>query len=375
MALVAVIVIGLLVAYANGSNDIFKGVATLFGSGTATYKRALLWAMATTALGAAFAIPLAGELLTTFTGKGLVPSGVATDPRFAVSVAAGAALTVLAASRMGLPVSTTHALMGALVGAGTVLSPNGVHASALAGGFVLPLLLSPLLAVGIALLLYPVLRSLRRRFNVSHETCVCVGTRVVGVVPGPPTDHTLRAMMLEMPGVSMATGATCRVRYRGTVAGVGARPLLDGAHLLSAGAVSFARGLNDAPKIAALLCVGHALDPAGAVAATGTAMVLGGWFGARRVAETMSHGVTDMNPGQGFTANLVTSGLVVGASTAGLPVSTTHVSCGSLFGIAAVTGGARWRTIGHIALAWVTTLPLAAALAFAVAWLAMVSSG
>jgi PiT family inorganic phosphate transporter len=69
-----------------------------------------------------------------------------------------------------------------------------------------------------------------------------------------------------------------------------------------------------------------------------------------------------MNHGQGFTANLMTSLIVVGASRFGMPVSTTHVSCGALFGIGAVTGQARWATIGKILAAWVTTLPLGAAL-------------
>jgi len=69
-----------------------------------------------------------------------------------------------------------------------------------------------------------------------------------------------------------------------------------------------------------------------------------------------------MSPGQGFTANALTSLLVIGASALGLPVSTTHVSCGALFGIGTVTRQAHWRTIRHILLAWVVTLPMAAAL-------------
>jgi PiT family inorganic phosphate transporter len=89
------------------------------------------------------------------------------------------------------------------------------------------------------------------------------------------------------------------------------------------------------------------------------AIAAGGFLSARRVAETMSHRVTEMNPGQGSTANLVTGLLVVGASYFGMPVSTTHVSCGSLFGIGAVTRQARWKTIGQILLAWIITLPTA----------------
>jgi PiT family inorganic phosphate transporter len=77
----------------------------------------------------------------------------------------------------------------------------------------------------------------------------------------------------------------------------------------------------------------------------------------------MSNKITRMNPGQGFTANLVTALLVAGASRLGLPVSTTHVSVGALFGIGVVNGTARAKMILTILLAWVTTLPLGAALA------------
>ena len=80
----------------------------------------------------------------------------------------------------------------------------------------------------------------------------------------------------------------------------------------------------------------------------------------------MSRRITDMNDGQAFTANLVTAALVIFASKFGIPVSTTHVSCGSLFGIGLVNGRAHPRMIVQIVLAWVTTLPMAAG----IGWLA-----
>jgi PiT family inorganic phosphate transporter len=138
---------------------------------------------------------------------------------------------------------------------------------------------------------------------------------------------------------------------------------LDTAHYLSAGAVSFARGLNDTPKIAALLLAGNLVAPNIAIGVVAVTMAVGGLVSARRVAATMSYRVTEMNPGQGFTANLITALLVIGASRFSLPVSTTHVSCGSLFGIGAVTGQAHWKVIGNIVLAWVITLPLSGTLA------------
>jgi inorganic phosphate transporter, PiT family len=138
---------------------------------------------------------------------------------------------------------------------------------------------------------------------------------------------------------------------------------LDTLHFVSAGAASFARGLNDTPKIVALLLVVPAFDRQWEFLAVAAAIALGGLLDAERVAETLGKRVTDMNPGQGWAASLVTAGLVTTASWHGLPVSTTHVSVGSLVGIGATTGQARWRKIGEILLAWVSTVPCGATLA------------
>ena len=80
------LVVGILLAYANGANDNFKGVATLYGSETTTYRRALVWATATTALGSITAVWLARELLLRFSGKGIVPDTLVTQNEFGVAV-------------------------------------------------------------------------------------------------------------------------------------------------------------------------------------------------------------------------------------------------------------------------------------------------
>ena len=115
MTLMIIVFVGMLLAFGNGANDNFKGVATIYGSGTASYCLLLIWATLTTASGSIVAIFLAGKLLAAFTGKGLVPADVAGEPAFAAAVALSAAGTVLLATRLSFPVSTTHALIGALV--------------------------------------------------------------------------------------------------------------------------------------------------------------------------------------------------------------------------------------------------------------------
>jgi PiT family inorganic phosphate transporter len=139
-------------------------------------------------------------------------------------------------------------------------------------------------------------------------------------------------------------------------------------HFLSAGSVCFARAVNDTPKIAALLFVAGVAGTEWRLGLIAAAMAVGGVLATRRVAETISRRITPLNPAEGLTANAVTAALVIGASHIGVPVSTTHVSVGSLFGIGVATRQARWKTVGQILLAWITTLPLAAALGALVFW-------
>ncbi len=98
-------------------------------------------------------------------------------------------------------------------------------------------------------------------------------------------------------------------------------------------------------------------------------MAAGGLLNARKVAETISKKITPLNHGQGFTANLVTGLLVVYASRLGIPVSTTHVSVGSLFGIGFITKKANPRVVREILLSWVLTLPIAALLSGFIYWI------
>lgn len=295
-------------AWNNGANDNFKGVAALYGSGITSYRKALAWATATTAAGSLAALFLATSLLQKFSGKGLVSPALTGSPAFLLSTALGAGATVWFATRFGFPVSTTHAITGALVGAGLAAAPGEVNFVRLWDGFARPLLLSPLVAMGTGALLFVILRALRLA----------------------PTRRTR---------------------------------ILDRLHFFSSGAVSFARGLNDTPKIAALLMVVAAVNIQWGLVMVGLAMAAGGLMNARRVAMTMSRKITGMNPGEGLAANLATAVLVTSASLHGLPVSTTHVSVGALVGIGTVTKQAHWKAVGQILLSWVITLPCGSALA------------
>jgi PiT family inorganic phosphate transporter len=359
MVFVLILTAVVVLAYANGANDNFKGVATLFGSGTTNYRSALAWATLTTLLGSLTAVFLAEGLLQSFSGKGLVNDALVANARYGAAVALGAGMTVLLASRLGMPISTTHALVGGLVGAAAAAG-SAVDLQKLGGSFFLPLLVSPLLALAVTGVCYPALHATRRRLGITEETCFCVGREAIEVVPA--MSHAAAFQRLECLSVQVGDTVTCQNRYQGRMLGIEAAVILDRLHFLSAGIVSYARGLNDTPKIAALLLLAPSLGGLGSTALVGCSMAVGGVLSARRVAGTMSQKITRMNHGQGLTANLVTGVIVVAASRLGLPVSTTHVSCGTLFGVAAVTGEGHARTIGRIVGAWLLTLPLGAAL-------------
>jgi PiT family inorganic phosphate transporter len=355
-------------AYSNGANDNFKGVASLLGSRTCNYRTAISWATITTFAGSIMSIFLTQTLVKKFSGKGIVPDHFVGSEYFLVAVAIGAGLAVIIATLTGFPISTTHALTGAIIGCGLVAVGSHVNLAALGKGFVLPLLLSPILAIAIAGLLYMVFHALRVATGTTKEWCICVGEeqRIV-VMPQPNSLLALRAVSHPLH-LTVHELENCHERYGGNFLGFTSQQIVDAAHFLSAGTVSFARGLNDTPKIVALLLLWKAFHIQWGFVAVATTMAVGGLLSARRVAETISHKITAMNHGQGFTANLTTAILVVAASLYGLPVSTTHVSVGSLFGIGLTTGKANPRAISAIVLSWLITLPCAAILAGSIYW-------
>ncbi|MBI2166951.1 MAG: inorganic phosphate transporter [Candidatus Omnitrophica bacterium] len=365
---IVILITTLFVAYANGANDNFKGVATLFGSGTADYRKALLWATAATFAGSIAAFFLAAKLIQTFSGKGLVPDVFLANPAFLVSVILGAGLSVFIAARIGIPISTTHALTGALAGSGWLAAGDRLGFTTLGHNFFIPLLFSPIIAIVLTAALYPLFRLAGERAGIRKNTCVCIGERIIPVGNLSLNENGMLSVAeLKSLDILVDEKEACEAKavelYSGRVLGIEVGKILDFGHFLSAGAVSFSRGLNDTPKIVALSLGAGALGLGWNIGGVALAMAAGGLASARRVAETMSKRITRMNHSEGFTANLVTAFLVIAASGWGMPVSTTHVSCGSLFGLGLVTGKARWKVIGGIVSAWVLTLPAAALLA------------
>lgn len=356
-------------AYANGANDNFKGVASLLGSGTASYRLALGWATVTTLMGSVSSFFLATALLSKFSGRGIVPEVLAGTDHFLLAVAIGSSTTVIFATLTGFPISTTHGLTGAILGSGMVAAGSSVNFSALQNGFLLPLLVSPVIAVGFGSVVYSGARFLRQRTGFSRETCICVGSEFV------PLRRFDASALMDGSGnnisltIDIDNTANCVERYSGEVFGISLQRAVDFGHFVSAGAVSFARGLNDTPKIVALLLTVQVSGLSSGWLLVMVAMAVGGVLNARRVAETMSYRITTMNSGQAFSANVATGLIVIFASIFGSPVSTTHVSVGSLFGIGLITRQANGRVIAGILLSWLVTMPFASVAAGTAFWM------
>lgn len=324
---IAIALLTVALAVVNGANDVSKGIATLAGAGVTGYRTAVAWGAVTTLVGGLAAIWL-GEAMRTLFSSGIVdtePSG-----RFALSVLVGTIGWVSVATGFRLPVSTTHALVGSLLGAGLLVAPGAVRWQSLIATVAAPLVVSAVVAYLLSALL-------NRRASTQLES------GMLGVV---------------VPPLTCLTGLDERVRTA--------------LHWLSAGAVGAARGLNDTPKLAAV--AGFALVPAGMspnvlVGGIAVAMLAGALIAGRRVARRLGEDVVALDHAEGLKANVTTALLVGVGASHGLPMSTTHVSTGAIAGIAGTrTSRLNLSTLRDFALAWTLT-PLTAGVLAAATYL------
>lgn len=351
---VAIFVLLVALAAANGSNDNPKGVATLAGAGLTRYRTALAWGTFATLAGALVSLRFADRLVKLFS-KGIVTAHP--TAAFALAVLLGTTAWVALATATRLPVSTTHAIVGSLVGAGMLLGAHAVNYGALVPKVVQPLLLGIVVAYGISFLL-----------NLLPDRvpeCVCVDLDPAtspAVHPAAPALGGAGLLSFSpgatppVPRITTGSVADC-ARHGERRQRIGLN--VNGLHWLSSGAASFARGLNDTPKIVALGA--FALVPAGMTTTqillvVAVAMAGGGMLGGMRVARKLGEGVVKMTHVEGFKANLTTAVLVGLAANRGLPLSTTHVSTGAIAGSAG-TDASRLnrRNLRDFLLAWTVT--------------------
>jgi PiT family inorganic phosphate transporter len=350
-------------AYSNGANDNSKGVATLVGSRVGSYRSALLWGTVWTVLGGIVALALSAGLVRTFS-TALVSTSVGANVAFPIAVVGGAVAWVLLASWRGVPVSTTHSLTGAIIGAALASGGAGqVRWPLVAIAVGAPLALSPLLAGSLAYALQAVgARPIAR----ASRYCICVADAPLLLTPA--LEPAMTTTSVALPILEVGTEAACAATDHHEKL-----RLIDGAHWTTSAALSFARGLNDNPKIVALGAFAAAplgIQTGWLFLASALAMGLGGYLFGRRVTRTLGERVTPIDAIDGLVSSAVASSLVLLACAFALPVSTTHVASGAIIGVGVRRDprAVDWRTVRKMISAWIVTVPVSAALA-AVVWL------
>ncbi len=363
--LVLALACGVFVAYLNGANDVSKGIATLAGSGVTNYRRAILWGTLWTGVGGFASSVLSQAMVGTF-GAGLLRGGSKPTLDGAFAALLGAAACVGIATLRGLPVSTTHAIVGSVAGVYSFsLGLGEVNWAAMGGKIVLPLVVSPFLALIVVVAILRIERVVARRFGQAPE-CLCVDVEPAALPASLVVEGSSLAISQAVTRLDIAVGSqeACATDRPWAL-----RVTSTQLHWLTSGATSFARGLNDTPKIVALVLVTSALSagtPIGrtllfAVVALG--MVAGSWMAGKKVTRVLAEKVTPMDHQEGFIANLVTAGLVGPGAALGLPMSTTHVSSGAIIGVGVPKKAElNWKTVQSMVLAWILTIPLAALL-------------
>jgi inorganic phosphate transporter, PiT family len=314
--LVIVVATALAFDFTNGFHDTANAVATSISTRAMSPRFAVTLAAALNFAGAFISLAVAATV-----AQGIVESeAVTTTVVFAGLI--GAIAWNLATWYYGLPSSSSHALIGGVVGAAFAASgPSAVIGDGLVEKVLVPGIVAPLLAFSVA--------------GIS----ILIAYRLVGRLRPGPVNRSYRL-----------------------------------GQLASGSLFSLAHGTNDAQKtmgIITLALIAHGDLPADSfdvpfwvIISSATAIALGTYMGGWRIIRTMGSRIIKMDPAQGFSAQGAGAAVVLTASHLGYPLSTTHVISGAVMGAGAAKrlSAVRWGLAGNIVLAWVLTLPAAAAI-------------
>jgi inorganic phosphate transporter, PiT family len=379
MVLIAASVLAFYLAWNLGANDVANSMGTSVGSKALTLRQALLLAGVLEFLGAVlFGSEVSEKLATGVVAIDRFPPELVVRVMLSVLLSAGLWLNI--ATWFGLPVSSSHATVGAIAGVGFLaLGGEAVDWRSI-GGISLTWLVTPLVSGVIAAGLYWVLRS--QWFQTQLEEWIpWVALLLVGVVG-----------WIVLPGIAERSGLPVRAGTVGlgllgwglatvvALSGRGLQGVFGKFQIMSAGAVAFAHGSNDVGNAIAPFAVivaleqNRGLDPLSIplwVLVLGGLGIVGGlavWGG--KVIGTVGEGLLAIEPMGGFCAELGTAIVVLGASSLGLPVSTSHALVGGVVGLAVVEGIDRldFGVVRSILLTWLLTIPLAGGLGSIVFW-------
>jgi len=383
-------VFGLFMAWGIGANDVANAMATSVGSKALTIKQAVLIAAVFEFAGAF----LAGGQVTKTIRKGIVDAELmAGSPELLVygmlAALLAAGVWLLIASRNGWPVSTTHSIVGAIVGFAMV----GIDMDAVKWGkvgyIVASWVVSPLLAGFISYSLFRSVQNLILNtddpFNKAKKYVpyyiFLVGFIVALVTFMKGLKHIgLENSTLENIAYAALSGTVMMLAGKYYVSRIKLDPLADKDFhyanvervfsvlmVVTACAMAFAHGSNDvANAIGPVAAVVSIVNSGGQVAAKsalpywvlllgGAGIVLGLAMYGKRVIATVGNSITELTPSRGFAATLAAASTVVLASGTGLPISTTHTLVGAVLGVGLARGMV--TVVRNIFMSWIVTLP------------------
>ncbi|MDV7223942.1 inorganic phosphate transporter [Streptomyces prunicolor] len=313
LILAIVVVTALAFDFTNGFHDTANAMATTISTGALKPKVAVAMSATLNLVGAFLSVEVANTI-----SKGLVDeSGIRPEVIFAALV--GAILWNLVTWLVGLPSSSSHALMGGLIGATIASAGTGaVHGDVLVTKVLLPAIAAPIVA-------------------------------------------GLAAMLATRFSYALSRNAEGKAADKGFRVG----------QIASAGLVSLAHGTNDAQKtmgiITLALIAGGSIapdsdPPTWVILSAGLAIAMGTYIGGWRIIRTMGKGLTDLRPQQGFAAQTSAAAVILASSHIGFSLSTTHAVSGSVMGagLGRKGGVVRWSTATRMFVAWGLTLPAAA---------------
>jgi len=395
--IILAVVFGTFMAWGIGANDVANAMGTSVGSGAVTIKQAIIIAVIFEFSGAI----LAGGEVTATIRKGILDAALFTnDPHLLVYgmmaslLAAGSWLLI--ASSFGWPVSTTHSIVGAIVGFGAV----GVGVDAVAWGKVIKIVISwiasPVLAGIVSFTLFRSLQNLiidtQDPFNNAKKyvpyymflvgfvvslVTIFKGLKHVGLSFSASTSYLLSlgfGLLVAIIGTLMIRNIHLNPDENIDFHFTSMERVFGVLMIITAAAMAFAHGSNDvANAIGPLAAIYSVIESGGAIGSKsalplwillvgGAGIVAGLVTYGHRVIATIGTGITQLTPSRGFAATLAAAATVVIASGTGIPVSTTQVLVGAVLGVGLARGMAALdtRVINRIFLSWIVTLPAGA---------------
>lgn len=312
VGIVLVVIVALFFDFTNGFHDTANAIATVIATKAVPPRIAVIGASLLNFLGAFVSLKVAATV-----AKGIVtPNAITAHVILAGLI--GAIIWNLITWRQGLPTSSSHALIGGVIGSSiAALGFNVVKWGGLKNKVLLPSLASPFLGLLLAALLIFIIVFITRKY--AKEKVHNVFRRL---------------------------------------------------QIFSGGFIAFTHGTNDAQKtmgiIALALLISHPDKafhvPTWVIASSALAMAAGTFIGGWRIIHTLGQKITKLEPEQGFAAEMATGSMLALTAHFGFPVSTTHTISGSVVGVGAVNGREHinWKILGHIVVAWLITIPCAA---------------